>query len=45
MSGEWKRHKEIMEQEDKEFREVKEKEVSALLSTEFQQKEIKFWVA
>ena len=43
MSDEWKRHREILGWEDKEFREVMEKDVCALLSSEFQQKDVKFW--
>ena len=35
MSDDWKRYREILEQENKEFREAMEKEVSTLLSSEF----------
>ena len=35
MPDEWKSYREILEQEDKEFREAMEKEVSMLLSSEF----------
>ena len=35
MSDEWKRYREILEWENKEFREGMEKEISALLSSKF----------
>ena len=35
MSDEWKKYKEILDSEDKEFREAMEKEVSTSLPSEF----------